>query len=182
MLAAPLLSGVLWKLHFPQLGMVFLSLNAIASGCFLAGMRARLHANTRYMGVLRSRWMGLLASITVLLACWQGHGAVLLYGITAACIAVLIDRVITVPGGFAAFLNWKPMVWLGGLSYSLYVWQQIFLNRFVDNRFTAFPLNLILTTGCALLSFYCIERPVRSWRKRAARAAAEGVPVLAHSR
>ena len=58
----------------------------------------------------------------------------LLYGVTAVCIAVLIDRVITVPDGFAAFLNWRPVAFLGTMSYSLYVWQQMFLNRFVDNR------------------------------------------------
>jgi peptidoglycan/LPS O-acetylase OafA/YrhL len=178
----PFLSGVLSKLHFPHLAMLLLSVNAIATGCVLAGMRERLHSNARYMGVLKSRWLGLLAVITLLLASWQGHGVVLLYGITAACIAVLIDRVITIPGGFAASLNWQPMVWLGGMSYSLYVWQQLFLNRYVHNAFTTFPLNLVLTAVCALLSFYLIERPFLCWRNRLKGPALQAEPVLAASR
>lgn len=178
----PFLSGALSKLHFPHLGMFFLSVNAIATGCVLAGARPRLHTNAGYLRFLRSKWLGMLPFVTLLLACWQGHGAVPLYGITAVCIAVLLDRVITVPGGFAAFLNWKPVVWLGALSYSLYIWQQIFLNRFVDNVSTTFPLNLALTMGCALASFYLIERPVLSSRNRLKRAASQAEPVLAASR
>jgi peptidoglycan/LPS O-acetylase OafA/YrhL len=27
------------------------------------------------------------------------------------------------------FLNWRPVAWVGVLSYSLYVWQQFLLNR-----------------------------------------------------
>jgi peptidoglycan/LPS O-acetylase OafA/YrhL len=182
MLATPPLSELLSKLHFPQLAVVALSVNAIATGCVLAGVRERLHANIRYMSVLRSRWMGLLTPVPLLLACWQGRGVVLLYGITAACIAVLIDRVITVPSGFAAFLNWRPVAWLGGMSYSLYVWQQVFLDRYVDNVLTTFPVNLVLTIICALFSFYFIERPFLSLKKPAAGLAAATAPTLAASR
>ncbi len=178
MLMSPLLSAVLWKLNFPRLGMFFLSVNAIATGCVLAALRKRFHANTVYMSVLSSRWIGLVPVITVPLACWEGHGAVLFYGVTAAGIALLIDRVITIPCGVAAFLNWQPMVWLGAMSYSLYVWQQLFLNRYVDNVFTTFPLNLALSTICALLSFYFIERPLQSLKKPSARPAIETARAL----
>lgn len=181
MLVTPLLSGALWKLQFPHLGMFLLSVNAIATGCLLAGLRDYLHASAPYMCFLRSRWIGPLAIATLLLACWRGHGAVLLYGITAICIAVVIDRAISVPGGFTKLLNWKPMVWLGAMSYSLYVWQQMFLSHMVQNVFTTFPLNLILTFASALLSFYFIERPFLSLRKPTLRRAAEAAPALAAS-
>lgn len=178
----PFLSGVLSKLHFPHLATLFLSVNAIATGCVLAGMREHLHADARYMSFLRSKWLRILPLLTVLAACWQGRGAVLLYGVTAGCVAVLIDRVITVPGACAACLNWQPMAFLGTMSYSLYVWQQLFLNRFVVHVFTTFPLNLILTTICALLSFYLVERPILAWRSRLKSAVSQAEPVLVASR
>jgi len=182
MLATPPLSEALTKLHYPQLAVAALSLNAIATGCLLAGVRERLHANPRYLRVLGSRWMGLLTPVPLLLACWQGRGVVMLYGITALCVAILIDRVITVPCGFATFLNWRPMVWLGAMSYSLYVWQQVFLDRYMDNVFTTFPLNLVLTAICALLSFYFIECRFLSLKNPAAGPALEAAPTLVVSR
>jgi peptidoglycan/LPS O-acetylase OafA/YrhL len=182
MVFTPFLSGALSKLDFPHLGMFFLSVNAIATGCVLAGARSRLHANAGYMRFLRSKWLGMFPFSTVPFSCWQGHGAVVLYGFAAVCIAVLIDRVMTVSDGFAAFLNWRPIAFLGAMSYSLYIWQQIFLNRWTDNMLTAFPLNLVLTAVCALLSFYLIERPALSWKSRLKRAARQAEPMLATSR
>ena len=80
------------------------------------------------------------------------------------------------------FLNWRPLAFLGTLSYSLYVWQQLFLNRYVHNTFTTFPLNLILTVLCALLSFYLVERPFRLLKKQTVRPAMEAAAPLAPSR
>ena len=70
-------------------------------------------------------------------------------------------------------LNWGPLVWLGTLSYSLYLWQEPFLNHFRPTRATTYPLNLVLAFGCAVASYYLIEKPILTWRaQRAARAAA----------
>lgn len=182
MLVTPLLSGILWNLNFPHLAGVSISMNAIATGCVFAGVRERLHTNASYMNVLQSRWVGLLTLVPLLFVLWHGRGVVLLNGITAACVAVLIDRVITVRCGFAAFLDWRPMVWLGTMSYSLYVWQQMFLNRNVDRALSTFPLNLILAFSCALLSFYFIERPFLFLKKQTVRPAMEAAATLAPSR
>jgi peptidoglycan/LPS O-acetylase OafA/YrhL len=178
----PLLSGVLSKLAFPHLGMFFLSVNAIGTGCVLALARPRLHHTPIYIRALRSRWIGLLPVLTILLSCWEGHSAVILDGVAALCIAVLVDRVITMPGGFTKCLNWKPVAFVGTLSYSLYVWQQIFLNRWNVVPYTSFPVNLLLTIVCALLSHFAIERPFLSLRGRMSTVAANAVPVLTGSR
>lgn len=70
-------------------------------------------------------------------------------------------------------LNWRPLVWVGTLSYSLYLWQEPFLNHFRPSRVTTYPLNLALAVACAIASFYLVEQPILTWRaQRAARAAA----------
>lgn len=63
-------------------------------------------------------------------------------------------------------LNWRPMAFLGVLSYSLYLWQQPFLDRYHSSPFTAFPLNIALAFSAALASYYCIEKPFLGFKKR----------------
>ena len=64
-------------------------------------------------------------------------------------------------------LNWQPMVFVGGLSYSLYLWQQPFFNHHrPDLWITAFPINLMLAVSCALVSYYVIEQPMLAVRAR----------------
>ena len=61
------------------------------------------------------------------------------------------------------FLELGPIKWLGRISYSLYVWQEIFLvPSWEPQRFGAvqrWPLDIVLALACACLSYYLIERP-----------------------
>ena len=45
-------------------------------------------------------------------------------------------------------LNAAPLALVGLISYSLYLWQQPFLNRDGHAVWMAFPLNLALATLC----------------------------------
>jgi peptidoglycan/LPS O-acetylase OafA/YrhL len=63
-------------------------------------------------------------------------------------------------------LNWRPIVFIGVLSYSLYVWQQLFLNRGSGAWINAFPQNLCLTVVTALASYYLLEKPFLKLRRR----------------
>jgi peptidoglycan/LPS O-acetylase OafA/YrhL len=59
-------------------------------------------------------------------------------------------------------LDLPPLKWIGRLSYSLYIWQMVFLVP--DERplgaLQAFPLNLICPLVCATLSYYLLEKPM----------------------
>jgi peptidoglycan/LPS O-acetylase OafA/YrhL len=66
----------------------------------------------------------------------------------------------------ARALNSGPLAACGALSYSLYLWQQPFLNRYSDLFIAAFPLNVALALGAALLSYYFIEQPALKLRRR----------------
>jgi peptidoglycan/LPS O-acetylase OafA/YrhL len=62
-------------------------------------------------------------------------------------------------------LEWRPLRWVGRISYSLYLWQQLFFTeRFLLfrplGRLETWPLNLLLTFLMATLSYYGVERPL----------------------
>jgi peptidoglycan/LPS O-acetylase OafA/YrhL len=144
--------------------------DAIAVGCVLACARPWLHRFEPYMRVLRSP---LFAVVPVLaLAGNLLHDHPLLSfgaGITVmnVCLALCLDWAVTFhEGRIGRVLNAAPLVFVGWISYSLYLWQQPFLNRASQAAIAQFPLNLILTIGAALASYYLIERPSLQLRKR----------------
>ena len=143
--------------------------DSIAIGCVLAGTRAWLHRSPLYMKLLSSPWFPI-----VLLAGIAGN---MLYdrpqisfligmSVTNIATALVIDWCVTFhEGRVGRVLNAAPLVFVGGLSYSLYLWQQPFLNRASEAPLAAFPLNIALAFGMALASFYLIERPSLALRK-----------------
>lgn len=82
-------------------------------------------------------------------------------------IAFLIHRsVVMYTDPIGKVLNLPPVRFIGVLSYSLYLWQQPFLNRESQSWFCAFPQNVLLAFGAALLSYYLVEKPFLNLRKR----------------
>ena len=64
------------------------------------------------------------------------------------------------------FLNNRLTSVLGPMTYSLYLWQQPFLNRQSAGWWAAFPVNLLLALACGVGSHYIVERPfLRMGRK-----------------
>jgi peptidoglycan/LPS O-acetylase OafA/YrhL len=81
-------------------------------------------------------------------------------------IALTIDWAVThCDGRVGRVLNAAPLVFVGWMSYSLYLWQQPFLNRASQSTFAAFPLNIICAITLALLSYYVVERPALRVRR-----------------
>ncbi len=63
-------------------------------------------------------------------------------------------------------LNARPVVFVGVLSYSLYLWQQLFLTPLNRTVFGVFPLNLAACFVVAWLSYRLIEKPFLRLRDR----------------
>lgn len=84
-------------------------------------------------------------------------------------VAIIINSLISGRGGiFSLALDIPPLVWVGKISYSLYLWQQIFA-PFPGTEslwFTKFPVNLFLSFLLATLSYYCLELPLLRLRKK----------------
>lgn len=63
-------------------------------------------------------------------------------------------------------LDSKPLVWIGQLSYSLYLWQQVFCWHSQIPWLGSLPFNLLAATAAAAGSYYLIERPALRLRDR----------------
>ncbi len=72
-------------------------------------------------------------------------------------------------------LNLAPVVWLGNISYSLYLWQQPFFDRAAPVRY-----GVLWALGLACVSYYAVERPMlRRRERRAANARYEAATIAA---
>jgi peptidoglycan/LPS O-acetylase OafA/YrhL len=60
-------------------------------------------------------------------------------------------------------LNWAPVVWLGQLSYSLYLWQQPFMHSARDPS-PAPRYRILGVVAMACVSYYVVERPLLRYR------------------
>jgi peptidoglycan/LPS O-acetylase OafA/YrhL len=147
--------------------------DALATGCLLAGTYNWLGRQRPYLALLRSP---LFLVVPVLgfgipLALFAVKpGLYYLIGQTLAhlAIAICIDRSVRFSGDhFGRLLNTPPLVLIGTLSYSLYLWQEPFLNPMAASwsRFNSFPLNLGLTIVCAMASYQFVEKPFLGLRR-----------------
>lgn len=82
------------------------------------------------------------------------------------CIMIMIFWSIYIPSKVANFLNTKPLMYIGILSYSLYIWQQLFLTNIYSSWVHQFPQNLFLVFVVAVLSYHLIEKPILKLKKR----------------
>jgi peptidoglycan/LPS O-acetylase OafA/YrhL len=91
---------------------------------------------------------------------------------TFVFIAVALASMLVVEEGLAhKWMNNRALVWLGSISYSLYVWQQLFLYRPAVEiaplgRLSLFPFNLLAAIAVACCSYYFLEKPLIGIGKR----------------
>ena len=144
--------------------------DAIAIGCVLAGARDWLHQLPSYRRLLGSGLFVLVPCLAVAGSQLNDHPvAHFLIGISVMnlAIAATLDWCVTFGSGrVGRVLNWAPLAFVGTASYSLYLWQQLFLNRTSDAPAAAFPLNLALACAAALASYYLVEQPALRLRRR----------------
>ena len=141
----------------------------LAAGCALALLRPWLLTRSWYLRLTASRWLILTVPVVLLLNRVGGDPLVILLGtpVTNVCLALLIESSTRHAGSLAGrFLNWRPVVFLGTLSYSLYLWQEAFLDRGSVAWVNAFPQNLMLAFLAALASWFLIERSFVHLRAR----------------
>jgi peptidoglycan/LPS O-acetylase OafA/YrhL len=146
--------------------------DTLAAGCLLSIYFNRLSAILWYRRFQSSRLFGIVAlSLTLsgnaLFVVNQASFYILGQSIanlgTVLCIDWCIRNFGTVPG---RLLNWRPIVHVGVLSYSLYLWQNAFLNPDWNAWPAKLPVNLLLAYVMAVASYHLVEQPVLRLRRR----------------
>jgi peptidoglycan/LPS O-acetylase OafA/YrhL len=124
--------------------------DALLVGCLLALLLddPRVRASATRL----SRWL-FLPAFAVLCFCMASFPWLppLYECVAIAC--VIAAAILHPNAAFARPMSWAPLAWVGTVSYSVYLWQQVFWpfrNPYV--WLIAMPL-------AALGSYYCIERP-----------------------
>jgi peptidoglycan/LPS O-acetylase OafA/YrhL len=161
---APLARSFLQRTgHIRWMGSLPIIGDSIAVGCLLALGQSSINRYRRFFS-----WRGfpliwmLTWTIPLLNARLKGFawiGSTLFYVGLAACMQNAMVAQYRI-------LNTRIAVWVGALSYSLYLWQQPFLNRTSSLWYAAFPANLGLAMSAATLSYYLIEGPALRLRDR----------------
>ena len=156
--------GAVWS--FPAVA------DSLAAGCLLALYQVKL---AKHRSVFTWRGFPLIWAVTFsipvihhyayLLHFWHMSGLLQISAIPLFNLGIVlcIQNAITVP---PRVLNKPVMVWIGNLSYSLYLWDMPFTDPSVHSWATTFPQNLVLTLIAATISFYAVEQPIRKLGER----------------
>jgi len=107
----------------------------------------------------------------------------LLFGVIAALI--LLPAVFGTDGGGLArrALAHRSLVWLGLVSYGIFLWQIPVLILFLDAGVVGFvpltALTFVVTVACAAVSYYLLERPLMRFVRRRTSAPVPPAPAPA---
>ena len=143
--------------------------DSLATGSILAISYDWLNHQKLYHKILRSRLFILIPIVVYFASLLPIRSRYLLFSFTlqnigvAFCIAWAIKNS---KGKVGMLLNSKPMVVIGVMSYSIYLWQQPFLSPDSASIVSRYPLNLLFIAAASLASYYCVERPalgIRQW-------------------
>ena len=153
--------------------------DALALGCAAAFALARWPALTEAALAARPRITAAVALAPVLGPYGLAHalklGAFTVpFGYTCedlGIILLILQSVIRPGFGPYPLLNWAPVCRLGILSYSVYLWQQLFSTPPADFGqahvwWLSFPGWLVPCAGVAWASYYGLERPFLRLRRR----------------
>jgi peptidoglycan/LPS O-acetylase OafA/YrhL len=174
-LAAPAFRGALYAFKAKNgiIGSLPVYADQLAVGCLLAIFAPRLPKISRYLALLMVAAMIFLPWFPATSAGRTLFMLFVLHPLLNVSIAGVVLHVIQVP---YRTLNWAPVAWLGKVSYSLYLWQELFCSNpaLRQGYFLA-----LLALACAALSYYIVEQPMLRLReKRAKKPAPNPPPVL----
>ena len=144
-------------------------IDSILYGCILAiAIRLKI-----YLEWLKEWWVLALAAITLAFGTLlpdQSFAETFRYTDQGLAFIPLFYWLVYGPSNWATrVLESAPVVWIGKLSYSLYLWHFPILDmchRLPLPRITQVLLGLALSLVLSVLSYYCVEKPLRYAAKR----------------
>jgi peptidoglycan/LPS O-acetylase OafA/YrhL len=156
---------------------IFLRIDAIAIGCVFALNKDWI------LQKLSKNWSLVFWVSLFVFFCWTNLGLLsyqyklhsgplfIPLGIGDGTIANIVIAVIMMYSVFGPrrqwykFLNLKWMNFIGILSYSIYLWQQFFLNK-TEFVYNSFPVSVLFIAMASLFSYYLIEKPFLKLKSR----------------
>lgn len=179
---AGIVTALVMRLAGIELGWLARSVDSLMLGCLLAMVmvpgRVRFPAWVGYLGLA-----GLALALMIPYSGAAGPWAILLIGV--ATVAIIGPLVSERPPAFTIPLSWPPLVFIGRISYGLYLWHFFVAWEvwpILDGAgWHWLPITLLLsliTFGFALLSWRYVERPaMKSPRFAGLRAKRAASPI-----
>jgi peptidoglycan/LPS O-acetylase OafA/YrhL len=154
---------------------ILLFADSLAVGCLGAWMAWKIPRGGRWNGL---HSLGLAACLAVIIggrwaevAAWGNAAAAIVPAVQAWAIlgCLWLGSSARSPG--YGFLNSKPWVTLGVLSYSIYVWHFLFLSHFMGPRFERsflydWRIWILPAVAVSALSYHFLELPMTGLRRR----------------
>jgi len=162
----------------------FSRLDVIAMGCLLAGLVRQRTWRTRLDRCCRTPWavpllLSMLVSLQAMALLSYRFRIALLFPLRAAVLSLLLWTVIIRERGITnRLLNNRVLVEMGILSYSLYLWQQMFLYPHATGWLRLFPLNIACACLAAFASYRLVETPFLRLKQRYSSSAKSHEPRL----
>ena len=143
--------------------------DALAVGCLAQLWGARILARRSGRVLIGAGWAGPLLLLVALIVAANNRrtGWLTLDALTnIACGMFVLHCVYHPTTLLGRVLNMRALVTVGALSYSLYLWQELFVDRDSASWVHAFPINVVFAVFAALASYYLVEQPFLRLRHR----------------
>jgi peptidoglycan/LPS O-acetylase OafA/YrhL len=149
--------------------------DALAFGCLLACRRDWLHTQGWYLFLMRAPVIAVLIGVLYALELLSVRPSLLpsalyvLFGMSFKflSIALAIDYFVSFAKGKAfAALNAPVLVALGQMSYTIYLWQQLFTTPYVKDEAAYWPVKIALLLIVSWIAYRLVERPMLNWRQQ----------------
>ena len=166
---------------FPEVPSHFrtdLRLDALLWGCLIAFLLNG--AKERETFAQQTRWPHWLGAVALAILCVRYYSPATSVGVALLIPVILAGTLVHPHWWISRALSWGPLAWLGRISYSLYLWQELFLTpgwEPASQWWRHWPWNLLASLAAATLSYYLVEKPLIRMGRRLAAGLGKNFPA-----